>query len=163
MPTMRPLFTMRTPARCVLSQAVAGYELTANLDFDTNGNGEADEGDVYWNSGSGWMPIGESSAFATTFDGGGHTISNLYIRRSPTVGLFGVLGSRSTVSGIGLVAASVGASGYGAAGALAGIGHGVIEDSFADGLVAGCVDNIGGLVGVNDGSIANSPLRRRCN
>ena len=134
----------------------AGYELTANLDFDTNGNGEADEGDVYWNSGSGWIPIGESSAFDTTFDGGGHTISNLYIRRSPTVGLFGVLGSGSTVSGIGLVAASVGASGYGAAGALAGIGHGVIEDSFADGLVAGCVDNIGGLVGVNDGSIANS-------
>ena len=142
--------TMCSVASC------AGYELTANLDFDTNGNGEADEGDVYWNSGSGWIPIGESSAFDTTFDGGGHTISNLYIRRSPTVGLFGVLSSGSTVSGIGLVAASVGASGYGAAGALAGIGHGVIEDSFADGLVAGCVDNIGGLVGVNDGSIANS-------
>ena len=142
--------TMCSVASC------AGYELTAHLDFDTNGNGEADEGDVYWNSGSGWIPIGESSAFDTTFDGGGYTISNLYIRRSPTVGLFGVLGSGSTVSGIGLVAASVGASGYGAAGALAGIGHGVIEDSFADGLVAGCVDNIGGLVGVNDGSIANS-------
>ena len=134
----------------------AGYELTANLDFDTNGNGEADESDVYWNSGRGWIPIGESSAFDSTFEGGGHTISNLHIRRSPTVGLFGVLGSGSTVSGIGLVDASVGASGYGAAGALAGIGHGVIEDSFADGLVAGCVDNIGGLVGVNHGSIANS-------
>ena len=134
----------------------SGYELTANLDFDTNGNGEADEGDVYWNSGSGWIPIGESSAFDTTFDGGGHTISNLYIRRTPDVGLFGVLGSGSTVSDIELVAASVGASGYGSAGALAGIGHGVIEDSFADGLVAGCVDNIGGLVGVNDGSIENS-------
>ena len=134
----------------------AGYELTTNLDFDTNGNGEADEGDGYWNSGNGWIPIGESSAFDTTFDGGSHTISNLYIRRSPIVGLFGVLGSGSTVSGLGLVAASVGASGYGAAGALAGIGHGVIEDSFADGLVAGCVDSIGGLVGVNDGSITNS-------
>ena len=135
----------------------AGYELTANLDLDTSGNGEADEGDVYWNSGSGWIPIGESSdPFATTFEGGDHTISNLYIRRSPTVGLFGVLGSGSTVSGIGLVDASVGASGYGAAGALAGIARGVIEDSFAEGLVAGCVDNIGGLVGVNHGSIANS-------
>ena len=142
--------TMCSVASC------AGYELTADLDFDTNGNGEADEGDVYWNGGSGWIPIGESNAFDTTFDGGSHTISNLYIRRSPSVGLFGVLGSGSTVSGIGLVAASVGASGSGAAGALAGIGHGVIEDSFADGLVAGCVDNIGGLVGVNDGSITNS-------
>ena len=142
--------TMCSVASC------AGYELTADLDFDTNGNGEADEGDVYWNSGNGWIPIGESSAFDTTFDGRGHTISNLYIRRTPDVGLFGVLGSGSTVSGIGLVAASVGASGYGAAGALAGTGRGVIEDSFADGLVAGCVDNIGGLVGVNHGSIANS-------
>ena len=135
----------------------SGYELTANLDFDTNGNGEADEGDVYWNSGSGWIPIGESSdPFVTTFEGGDHTISNLYIRRSPNVGLFGVLGSGSTVSGIGLVDASVEASGLGAAGALAGIGHGVIEDSFADGLIAGCVDQIGGLVGFNHGSIANS-------
>ena len=143
--------TMCSVASC------AGYELTANLDFDTNGNGEADEGDVYWNSGGGWIPIGENGdPFDTTFEGGGHTISNLYIRRMPDVGLFGVLGPGSTVSGIGLVAASVGASGFGSAGALAGIGRGVIEDSFADGLVAGCVDEIGGLVGVNDGSIANS-------
>ena len=135
----------------------AGYELTAKLDFDTNGNGEADEGDAYWNGGDGWVPIGESNdSFDTTFDGGGHTIANLFIRRSPNVGLFGVLGSGSTVSGIGLVDASVAASGFGAAGALAGIGRGVIEDSFADGLVAGCVDNIGGLVGLNEGSIANS-------
>ena len=135
----------------------AGYELTANLDFDTNGNGEADEGDAYWNGGGGWIPIGESNdSFDTTLDGGGHTIANLFIRRSPNVGLFGVLGSGSTVSGIGLVDASVAASGFGAAGTLAGIGRGAIEDSFADGLVAGCVDQIGGLVGLNDGSIQNS-------
>ena len=135
----------------------AGYELTANLDFDTNGNGEADEGDAYWNGGGGWIPIGESNdSFDTTFDGGGHTIANLFIRRSPNAGLFGVLGSGSAVSGIGLVDASVAASGFGAAGALAGIGRGAIEDSFTDGLVAGCVDQIGGLVGLNDGSIQNS-------
>ena len=135
----------------------AGYELTANLDFDTNGDGEADEGDAYWNGGGGWIPIGESNdSFDTTFDGGGHTIANLFIRRSPNVGLFGVLGSGSAVSGIGLVDASVAASGFGAAGALAGIGRGAIEDSFTDGLVAGCVDQIGGLVGLNDGSIQNS-------
>ena len=80
--------TMCSVASC------AGYELTANLDFDTNGNGEADEGDVYWNSGGGWIPIGESNdPFDTTFEGGGRTISNLYIRRSPNVGLFGVLGA----------------------------------------------------------------------
>ena len=138
--------TMCSVASC------AGYELTANLDFDTNGNGEADEGDVYWNGGGGWIPIGENGdPFDTTFEGGGRTISNLYIRGVPNVGLFGVLGPGSTVSGIGLVDASVAASGFGAAGALAGIGHGVIEDSFADGLIAGCVDQIGGLVCLNHG------------
>ena len=138
-------------------ESCIGYELTANLDFDTNGSGDSDEDDVYWNDGGGWIPIGESSdPFVATFEGGGHTISNLYIRRSPNVGLFGVLGSGSTVSGIGLMDTSVAASGYGAAGALAGIAHGVIEDSFADGLVVGCVDHIGGLVGFNDGGIANS-------
>ena len=36
------------------------------------------------------------------------------------------------------------------------MGLGVIEDSYADGLVAGCVDHIGGLVGLNEGSIENS-------
>ena len=145
-----------TGAMCSVANC-AGYELTANLDFDTNGNGEADEGDVYWSGGGGWVPIGESNRpFDTTFEGGGRTISNLYIRRSPNVGLFGVLGAGSTVSGIGLVDASVAASGYGAVGALAGVGLGAIEDSYADGLVAGCVDHIGGLVGLNEGSIENS-------
>ena len=145
-----------TGTRCSVASCT-GYELTANLDFDTNGNGEADEGDAYSNGGSGWNPIGQSKdPFDATFEGGGHTISNLYIRRSPDVGLFGVLGPGSTVSGIGLVDTSVAASGYGAAGALAGIGRGVIEDSFADGIVAGCVDHIGGLVGLNEGSIENS-------
>ena len=139
------------------AESCTGYEVTVNLDFDTNGNGKADEGDVYWNGGDGWIPIGEGNdPFDATFEGGGRTISNLYIRRSPNVGLFGILGSKSTVSGIRLVDTNVAASGYGAAGALAGIGRGVIEDSSADGLVAGCVDHIGGLVGLNDGSIANS-------
>ena len=35
-----------------------GYELVADLDFDTNGSGQADAGDAYWNDGAGWEPIG---------------------------------------------------------------------------------------------------------
>ena len=54
-----------------------GYELAASLDFDTNGNGEADAGDAYWNDGAGWEP-GSSSP---TFDGNRYTIANLYINR----------------------------------------------------------------------------------
>ena len=31
-----------------------GYELTANLNFDTNGDGTLDEEDLFWNEGNGW-------------------------------------------------------------------------------------------------------------
>ena len=41
-----------------------GYELLADLDLDTNGNGEADSGDAYWNDGKGW-----SSIMGATFTG----------------------------------------------------------------------------------------------
>ena len=47
-----------------------GYELVADLDFDTNNNGRADAGDTYWNGGAGWEPI---DLRGSTFDGGGYT------------------------------------------------------------------------------------------
>ena len=128
-----------------------------DLDFDTNGNGEADEGDSYWNEGRGWLPIGDSGEpFTATFDGGGYTVSNLYIRRAPEIGLFGAIHSDGVVVRIGLMATNVAASGYGAAGSLAGTNDGTIEDSYSDGVVAGCVDVIGGLVAINNGNITNS-------
>ena len=134
-----------------------GYEMVNDLDFDTNGNGEADDGDSYWNEGRGWLPIGDSGEpFTATFDGGGYTVSNLYIRRAPEVGFFGAIHSDGVVVGIGLVATNVAASGFGAAGSLAGTNDGTIEDSYSDGVVAGCVDVIGGLVAINNGNITNS-------
>ena len=64
-----------------------GYELTADLNFDTDGDGAVNWADEYWNSGAGWAPIG---GFAATFEGNGHAISNLYINRtSYGIGLFG--------------------------------------------------------------------------
>ena len=56
-----------------------GYEPAANLDFDTDGSGEIDAGEDYWNDGAGWEPI---SSFNATFAGNGYTISNLYVNRS---------------------------------------------------------------------------------
>ena len=49
--------------------ACTGYELRANLDFDTDGDGTADSGDAYWNNGAGFAPIGGSTAFTADFDG----------------------------------------------------------------------------------------------
>ncbi|MCA6064360.1 autotransporter subunit C, partial [Thalassolituus marinus] len=59
-----------------------GYELTADLDFDTNGDGQITELDDWWNNGEGWLPIGSySNPFIATFDGRGHQIRNLWINR----------------------------------------------------------------------------------
>ena len=92
--------------------ACQGYELAADLDFDTNGNGrthtagEGDRGDTYYNGDAGFAPIGGHSTasgvnnrpFAAILEGNGHTISNLYINLTTTAtsdgyyaGLFGRL------------------------------------------------------------------------
>ena len=68
----RAVWDMGCPNGC------GGYELTANLDFDTNASGGADADDAYWNEGAGWTPIGHSAdRFAGTFEGNRHTLANL--------------------------------------------------------------------------------------
>lgn len=72
-----------------------GYELVADLDFDTNQDGAITEEDDYWNGGLGWQPVGsfDDEPFTAYFDGNFHSIRNLYINR-PTedyVGLFGTV------------------------------------------------------------------------
>ena len=125
-----------------------GYELTANLDFDTNGSGLADSGDDYWNEGSGWEPIGDlADPFDAVFDGNGHTVSNLFIDRGTEdhVGLFGHTNYFSVLRNVGLVSANI--TGNDEVGALAGGSLGTIITSYATGQVSGIT--VGGLVGVN--------------
>ena len=60
-----------------------GYELKADLDFDTDGDGAVDAADEYWHSGAGWRPIGSSGTaneFIATFEGNGHTVTRMYHR-----------------------------------------------------------------------------------
>ena len=134
----------------------AGYELAADLDFDTNGNGRADSGDTYWNGGIGWVSMGTiSNKFDATFDGGGHTISNLYINQGGInyVGLFGHAGPTSLIQHVGLV--SVGVTAAGGVGGLVGLSEGTVADSYATGTVSGR-EIVGGLVGNNKGTVAAS-------
>ena len=131
-----------------------GFELAANLDFDTNGNGYPDAGDAYWNDAKGWQPIGSSDKFNATFDGGGHTIANLYIDSDGYVGLFAYTAAGSDIRGVGLVSASV--TGGGSVGGLVAqntLGH--ISDSYVTGSVSG-EGRTGGLVGDNTGPITDS-------
>ena len=131
-----------------------GYELSADLDLDTNGNGLADAGDAYWNDGAGWEPIGTASRrFTTTFEGNGHTIANLFIDRPTTgyVGLFGATSGTSVVRNVGLRGLDVRGRYY--VGGLAGYSDGDVTSSYARGTVRGSGDAIGGLVGRNNGQV----------
>ena len=156
-----------TPLSCI--GGCEGYELAADLDLDTNGNGTADSGDTYWNGGSGWAPIGvyshlshRSNPFRATFEGNGHTIANLYVDRTDSGSslgraLFGGTTSSAVIRNVGLVnvdvSANGGLGGYRAAG-LVGHNAGTIRACYATGRVSGA--NAGGLVGVNEGTITAS-------
>ncbi len=61
-----------------------------------------------WNGGEGWSPIGWSLQFGGRYDGGGHTVSNLYINR-PTHGSTGLFGSTNgaSIKKLGVLNASV--------------------------------------------------------
>ena len=110
-----------------------GYELKADLDFDTDGDGTADSGDAYWNDGKGWKPIlgkqfgrydyfqdgsygllasNRQLMYEAVFEGNGHTIDNLYIHDATSTGgarftgLFGYLGPSGVIRNIGLLASN---------------------------------------------------------
>ncbi len=127
--------------------ACEGYELTAHLDFDTNGSGGADAGDDFWNGGAGWEPIGsDSDPFAATFAGGGHVVSNLFIDRGTQdgVGLFGHVGADGSIRNFGVSDVSV--TGNNGVGGLVGRNRGQVEWCFATGAVTGN-DDVGGVAG----------------
>ena len=141
-----------------------GYELTADLDFDTNGDGKTDiSGDEYWNAGAGWEPIGKHNAqqdteFNAVFEGNGHTISNLFIWRATGnhFGLFGVTDESSVIRNVELASVDVSSSiQYNFGGALVGINNGTISSVRVTGSMHGH-DHVGGLVGFNRGAITAS-------
>ncbi len=134
------------------SGTCTGYELMADLDFDTGTAGVRTDDD-YYNGGEGWDPIPSTSI---TFDGNGRTISNLSINRSGIrMGLFGELASSAEVRNVGLVNADV--TGGQRVGALVGYvgGGATVTGTFATGSVTG-VQWVGGMVGFHEGAITKS-------
>ena len=145
----------------------SGYELAANLDFDTDGDGAtytvtggvatSDSGDAYHNAGNGFEPIGGDGSvgarFNTTFKGNGYTISNLFIKRTNTdaVGLFGAINTTARIETMSVVDAYVYGRLY--VGALVGVIRGPVTTSWVSGEVfanryagglAGLMPNNGG-------------------
>ncbi len=142
-----------------------GYELTTNLDFDTNSSGSADDGDTYWNSGHGWLPIGiDGDPFSAIFEGNSKVISNLYIDTGPKkqsvatgvavadiepahFGLFEEVGTTGTIRNLGLEDVDVSREhgcdsrpeiicNQGRVGGIAGVNHGKISGSWVTGSVS---------------------------
>ena len=138
--------------------ACRGFELTTDLDFDTDGDGytwteaggvlAGDDGDDHDNGGAGWTPVGADAAtpFAGRFDGNGRIVRNLFVNQAATNyrGLFGVVSGR--LAAVGLANARVrGANG---AGALVGFASAAarVTGSWSTGAVSGD-SSAGGLVG----------------
>ena len=127
------------------NQVCEGYELSNNLDFDTNGSGGADSGDAYWNGGAGWVPIGGTSVvfYAARFDGNGYEIENLFIDSTSGsyAGLFGHL-KDGHITNVGVTNADVrlttSSGGHVYAGGLAGRISGaiVVEGAYTTGSVS---------------------------
>ncbi|MDG6224439.1 MAG: PKD domain-containing protein [Candidatus Thermoplasmatota archaeon] len=110
-----------------------------------------------WNSGAGFDPVGtREKPFTGSLDGRNMEITGLYIDRPDRgdVGLFGSLGSESFVKGVRLENVEV--KGYSSVGALAGRSdRGMVSKVSARGSVEGGGERIGGIVGLNLGTVAN--------
>ncbi len=107
---------------CPAGGGCFGYELAQHLDFDTDGDGtwsgdseggyrldpddhHPDYFPVDENGVGGWRPIGGGNdVFVAVFDGNGHTISNLAIRRDfDIIGLFLEIGEGAAIRNLGLI------------------------------------------------------------
>lgn len=153
-----------TPYTVINSLGVAGDSSAASLQ-GINGNlaghyalgSNIDAtGAAAWNGQAGFAPIGYGGAgFTGTFDGLGHTINGLTVNApsSSYVGLFGSVGSGGRVQNLGLAGGSV--NGSAEVGGLAGVNSGTISNAYASGSVNGSSAgyHVGGLVGLNWGTI----------
>lgn len=102
-----------------------------------------------------WISIGtEANPFGGIFDGGGHTISGLYIHEddSDNIGFFGY--SNGTIKNIGLADSYF--DGNRNVGGICGYNAGIIENCYNKGMVYGSY-NIGGICGHNgdSGTVTN--------
>ncbi|MBS3768278.1 MAG: T9SS type A sorting domain-containing protein, partial [Candidatus Cloacimonetes bacterium] len=110
-----------------------------------------------WDDGKGFSPIGnDDTQFTGSYDGDGHTMSNLYVNRPSTIciGLFGFT-QDATIQNLGMVNVYITGNSY--VGGLVGYNFSsAVSNSYSTGSVSGS-NNVGGLVGYNESStVSNS-------
>ncbi len=130
---------------------------------DINATALTADGGAFWNAGKGWDPLGnrigeaKTGGFSGFFDGNGKTITGLFIARSDEdyVGLFGFCGTGSVIKNLTLKDIDI--TGATNVGGLVGNSYATISDchitgtSTVDGGNAADNDDVGGLIGDNDG------------
>ena len=151
-----PASGMGCPSTC------QGYELTAHINLDTNGDNMDSSADTYWNNGQGWIPIGDDtdnshpheSQYHAIFKGNGYTIQNLFINRAAAdQALFGGVsdaGVGGRIESLGVTNADVTVTGASYVGILVStLRRGDIVACYTSGSVSSTTgSNVGGLVGL---------------
>ena len=132
------------------------YILMNDLDSTTAGYDELASPTA--NEGKGWHPIigqGGDPPFTGTFNGQGYEIRDLFINLPGigNIGLFSIVGEEGRIENIGIVNADVTSTAY--IGGLVGVNIGTVSNSYSTGSLTG-VSVVGGLVGQNDGTVSNS-------
>ncbi len=126
------------------------YALTADLDADSAGY--ADYAGAAANSNTGWLPIGAGSTtgrFSGSFDGQGHTISDVVISRSANYqGLFGSVSGTVQNLTLNISVTATGTRNYVAG--LAGRNYGTIQDCVVSGSVVNAYSYTGAVTGGNE-------------
>ena len=126
-------------------------------DISTNSSGYYALGKSIDVSGTTYTSSPISTTLSGTFDGLGNTITGLTISTgSMYVGLFSETASNAVIRNLGLVDVSVTASNSYDVGGLVGLNNGSITSSYSMGSVSGTGYYAGGLVGFNNGSITSS-------
>jgi len=139
------------------------YVLLRDLDFLDAGSYDSGVVDSSLTSGEGFEPIGVSpdwidgwyvdGRFMGTFDGGGYSISNLYINRPDSyesVGLFGAIAPEARIKDVTLTDVDV--TGSFQVGGLIGIVEDitcdfVLENCSVSGTITGTYNSVGGIIG----------------
>ena len=122
------------------------YRQTINITF---ADSDFQSGGDFYNSGAGFIPIGNSTTqFTGNYDGGGYKIDNLFINNnSANIGLFGYVNG-ATISNLGVTNADISSTGS-STGVLAGYTKGsTITNCYTTGtLNGGSSSNNGGFAG----------------
>jgi hypothetical protein len=115
--------------------------------------------DTSWNSGAGFTPIayaGSGYTFTGHYDGGGHTISGLFISQGSNseFGLFAVI-DNAEIKNLGLINVNI-TGGYHLGGLAGGSSLSTIDNCYTTGVVFGNGDNVGGLIGATSGGVISN-------